>query len=181
MRRIAAILAASLVATVLVTSPEAGPRRTPNSSAGSYQPPPIEWSTCDGWLSTYDAQCGFVVVPLDYANPSGPTVRLGLSRVVHTVPDDQYQGIMLTNPGGPGGSGLVYSILGGAIPNGAGKYYDWIGFDPRGVGASVPSLSCDSSYFAAPRPDYLPVHPRPGEGLAGPVEGVRAGLCRGRR
>jgi pimeloyl-ACP methyl ester carboxylesterase len=43
------------------------------------------------------------------------------------------------------------------VPNGGGGYYDWIGFDPRGVGASQPSLSCDPEYFGFNRPAYIPV------------------------
>ncbi len=42
------------------------------------------------------------------------------------------------------------------MPNGAGGAYDWIGFDPRGVGSSIPALSCDGNYFKAPRPKYVP-------------------------
>jgi hypothetical protein len=41
------------------------------------------------------------------------------------------------------GSGLVYSVLGAFVPGDVGASYDWIGFDPRGVGSSVPALSCD--------------------------------------
>jgi pimeloyl-ACP methyl ester carboxylesterase len=74
---------------------------------------------------------------------------------------------MLVNPGG---SGLVYSILGQFVPNGAGNTYDWIGFDPRGVGASRPSLSCIPDYFGYNRPHYIPVTPGAGAGLAGPLE-----------
>src|SRR5439155_22851876 len=69
----------------------------------------------------------------------------------------QYQGIMLVNPGGPGGSGLVLSILGNFVPNHAGDYYDWIGFDPRGVGSSRPAISCMPDYFHGNRPYYVPV------------------------
>ena len=43
------------------------------------------------------------------------------------------------------------------MPNGGGDPYDWIGFDPRGVGSSEPSLSCDPDYFPFNRPDYVPV------------------------
>jgi pimeloyl-ACP methyl ester carboxylesterase len=63
---------------------------------------------------------------------------------------------MLVNPGGPGGSGLGLSILGQFVPNHAGDTYDWIGFDPRGVGSSKPSLSCLPHYFGYNRPYYVP-------------------------
>jgi pimeloyl-ACP methyl ester carboxylesterase len=63
---------------------------------------------------------------------------------------------MLVNPGGPGGSGLALSALGDYVPNRAGDGYDWIGFDPRGVGASRPALSCDSTYDGYNRPAYVP-------------------------
>jgi len=113
----------------------------------------ITWGTCDDeTLVEFGAECGFLSVPLDYSRPAGPKVKLALSRMRHTVPDDQYQGIMLANPGGPGASGLIFAILGLFVPNGVGEAYDWIGFDPRGVGASLPSLHCNPTYSAGPRP-----------------------------
>ena len=68
---------------------------------------------------------------------------------------------MLLNPGGPGGSGLTLSELGPIISQDfrrrdVGGAYDWIGFDPRGVGSSKPSLSCDPNYFHGDRPEYVP-------------------------
>src|SRR5690606_6062277 len=47
---------------------------------------------------------------------------------------------------------------GGAIPNGVGAKYDWYGFDPRGVGSSVPALRCDPDYpgMGYDRPNYVP-------------------------
>ena len=63
---------------------------------------------------------------------------------------------MLVNPGGPGGSGLGLATLGRYVPNDAGDAYAWIGFDPRGVGASRPSLSCIPNYFHGNRPPYVP-------------------------
>ena len=117
----------------------------------------ITWGTCsDETLAEFGAECGFLSVPRDYSRPTGPKVKLALSRVRHTVPDDQYQGIMLVNPGGPGASGLIFAILGAFVPNGVGEAYDWIGFDPRGVGASIPSLHCNPTYSAGPRPPYDP-------------------------
>ena len=51
------------------------------------------------------AECGFVTVPLDYAQPGGEKIQLAVSRVKHKVADAKAQGAMLVNPGGPGGSG----------------------------------------------------------------------------
>jgi hypothetical protein len=56
-----------------------------------------------------------------YARPSGTKIQLAVSLVRRSAPDAQYQGVMLVNPGGPGGSGLGLSILGQFVPNGVGK------------------------------------------------------------
>lgn len=120
----------------------------------------IAWGACDDPdLVDAGAQCGFLAVPLDYAHPRGAKIQLAVARVVHTAPDSRYQGVMLTNPGGPGGSGLGLAAMGPLVPNGAGDAYDWIGFDPRGVGSSVPAISCQPDYFGAPRPSYVPRTP----------------------
>jgi len=121
----------------------------------------IAWKPCTGTgtLKNNNADCATLAVPLDYHRPGGAKVNLALSRVKHTVTDDKYQGIMLVNPGGPGGSGLTLSVLGKYVPNGAGAAYDWIGFDPRGVGASTPTLSCIPDYSKGPRPEYIPTTP----------------------
>ncbi|MEV0704492.1 alpha/beta hydrolase [Saccharopolyspora sp. NPDC050389] len=125
-----------------------------------FEPAPVQWGQCeDANLQKAGAECGMVTVPMDYADPAGEQVSLAVSRIKHTVPDDQYQGVMLVNPGGPGGSGLNLSMLGAYVPKGAGAAYDWIGFDPRGVGSSKPSLSCDPNYFSYDRPHYVPTTP----------------------
>jgi pimeloyl-ACP methyl ester carboxylesterase len=117
----------------------------------------ITWGECTNpTLVRFEAECGMLSVPLDHSRPSGAKIQLAVSRVVHTSSEEDYQGIMLVNPGGPGGSGLIYSVLGAFVPGGAGSTYDWIGFDPRGVGDSVPALSCDPNYTAGPRPPYDP-------------------------
>ena len=123
--------------------------------------PPIAWGPCtETSLQAHNAECGFVTVPMDYAKPDGDTIELAVSRIKHTVADRDYQGVMLVNPGGPGGAGRALSVLGSLVPDSAGAAYDWIGFDPRGVGASKPSLSCDSTYTGYRRPAYVPTSPQ---------------------
>ena len=137
-------LAAAVVSTCVMVAGLAAPTAA-RVAAVPFTPPPIRWGTCaDPNLRQAGATCGDLVVPLDYAHPDGAKITLAVSRVLHTSPDAAYQGVMLANPGGPGGSGLILSVLGRFVPNDAGDTYDWIGFDPRGVGASRPSLSLRS-------------------------------------
>jgi pimeloyl-ACP methyl ester carboxylesterase len=102
-------------------------------------------------------QCASLRVPLDYSHPSGRKIALALSRIMPTAPPSQRQGVLLVNPGGPGGSGLNLAafVADGLNPQVASEY-EIIGFDPRGVGASVPALHCDPGFFHGVRPDYIP-------------------------
>ncbi|MGH3445476.1 MAG: alpha/beta hydrolase, partial [Nocardioidaceae bacterium] len=68
--------------------------------------------------------------------------------------------IALMNPGGPGASGLIMSLYGMFVPNNVGNQFDWIGWDPRGVGSSTPSLTCDRHVFKPDRPYYVPSNSR---------------------
>lgn len=120
----------------------------------------IKWGTCaDAGLKKAKAQCGYLSVPLDYSHPTKTKIKIAVSRIKHTVPAKKFQGVMLVNPGGPGGSGLTLSVLGQYVPKNAGKAYDWIGFDPRGVAASKPALACNAKYFGYKRPYYVPTRP----------------------
>ncbi len=166
MRRIPTVLAtAALVLAGAIATPAAAQADEPGPP--DFQPAPVAWAPCaEAPLAAAGAECGFVEVPLDYADPAGTKIKLAVSRVEHSVPDDQFQGVMLVNPGGPGGSGLGLSQLGSAVPGGAGDAYDWIGFDPRGVGSSEPALSCIPDYAGYNRPDYQPEGGQEAEWLA---------------
>ncbi|QIX27879.1 alpha/beta hydrolase [Nocardioides sp. JQ2195] len=131
------------------------PGKTVTSSG--YTPPAIDWGECDNArLRGIGAECGMLIVPLDYDQPDSTKIEIAVSRLLHT--DSDYKGMIAANPGGPGGSGLIYPLLAPAIPDGVGAKYDWYGFDPRGVGSSEPSLSCDPNYagMGYDRPDYVP-------------------------
>jgi pimeloyl-ACP methyl ester carboxylesterase len=155
---VAAVAAAGAVVAGLITVPLA---QAAPSDPSAYTPPPVSWGPCENpRLVQAGAQCGFVEVPLDYARPSGTKIQLAVSRVLHKTPDSEAQGPMLVNPGGPGGSGLIYAIFGEFVPDGGGDSYDWIGFDPRGVGSSRPALSCIPDYAGYNRPFYVPITQR---------------------
>ena len=158
---VSVMAAGSITGAVLVAAPSmAAGTSDAATTAGSAVAaadavPTYTWPACNPAKPT-GPLCGLISVPLDYSRPKGTKIQIAVSVVKHKVPDAQYQGIMLVNPGGPGGSGLGLSVLGQYVPNGAGDAYDWIGFDPRGVGSSIPSLNCIKDYSAGPRPEYIP-------------------------
>lgn len=137
---------------------------TVGASASPARPHPVaavgaklNWGSCqDPELSAFNAQCAMLSVPLNYSNPSGRHIKIAVSRILHTSSAADYQGAILVNPGGPGGSGLSLATLGQDVPHHVGDDYDWIGFDPRGVGSSRPAMHCVSNYFHTNRPDYRP-------------------------
>lgn len=91
-------------------------------------------------------RCGTVSVPLDYARPDGEHLDLAVSRVAATGPAGERQGALLYNPGGPGASGLYFPLFSSLKVTEYAKVaraYDFVGFDPRGVGRSAP-VSCEA-------------------------------------
>ena len=117
----------------------------------------LHWTSCGGSLP--GLECATLQVPVNYADPSGRKITLALSMAPATAPRSQQQGVLLVNPGGPGAPGrsLAGAVAAGLNPQVAAEY-DIVGFDPRGVGASVPALSCDPSFFSGDRADYIPAN-----------------------
>jgi pimeloyl-ACP methyl ester carboxylesterase len=117
----------------------------------------LTWKNC-GTTDYPTLQCASLKVPLDHAKPQGRQITLALSRVPHTA--KKYQGPLLVNPGGPGGSGLTLAgFVASSLPQAVAAQYDVIGFDPRGVGAGKPALDCEPGYFNPVRPDSVPSTP----------------------
>ncbi len=117
----------------------------------------LSWHACGGRLS--GMRCAGLQVPLNYADKGGRKLTIALSMVPATAPKSQQQGVLLVNPGGPGDSGrsLAGEVAAGLSPQVAADY-DIVGFDPRGVGASVPALSCEPGFYNRARPDYIPAN-----------------------
>ena len=103
----------------------------------------IGWSKCFGG----PFQCGTLQVPLDYAKPNGTTISLSVVRLPATDPAHRI-GSLFLNPGGPGGSGVDYTVFAGPdlyTPEVRARF-DLVGFDPRGIARST-ALRC----FGSPR------------------------------
>ena len=117
----------------------------------------LHWSACGGSLAP--AECSSLRVPLNYADPGGRKITLALSMIPATAPVAKQQGVLLVNPGGPGAPGrsLAAAVAAGLSPQVAATY-DIVGFDPRGVGGSVPALSCDPGFFNGVQPDDIPAN-----------------------
>ena len=130
------------------TAPAPGPGSGGPSSA-------LAWRACPQVAE--DLLCASLKVPLNYARPHGRQITLALSEVPASAPPGKRQGVLLVNPGGPGGTGrsLAAFVAQGLSPEVAAEY-NIIGFDTRGTGASVPALHCDPSFFARARPTYVP-------------------------
>ncbi|MET8142044.1 alpha/beta hydrolase [Sphaerisporangium sp. NPDC005288] len=132
----------------------ASPATAGTQQAPDHTTPAPQWAQCADLPE--GIECATVAVPLDYSRPWSRTVKIAVTRKKATD-TAHYQGAILFNPGGPGGSGRAYPVvmqtrLGAALA----AQYDLIGFDPRGVGASEPALSCDPHFFDPVRPDYIP-------------------------
>ena len=120
----------------------------------------LHWHSCSGVLGQQGVpDCTMLSVPVNYAQPGGRHISLALDMIPATAPKSKQQGIMLVNPGGPGADGLPLAaeVAQGISPAVAAEY-DIVGFDPRGVGSSVPALSCDPGYFSGVRPNYIPAN-----------------------
>lgn len=165
-QRIAALAAGAAVAVLVLSgcAPETGARDRGESAAQRQAFPAVyeqsvEWRECDSSLGYRDGveellteqgarvdgmRCALVDVPFDWNDPENPeTIRLSTVRVPAT--GDEPIGTLLSNPGGPGASGIDFA-LGMTIQESFAavqEHYDLLGFDPRGMGRSTP-LECES-------------------------------------
>ncbi|MFJ3582133.1 alpha/beta hydrolase [Streptomyces sp. NPDC090127] len=97
------------------------------------------------WTACGALRCARLTVPMDYDDPAdGRTFVLPVAKATTADPRRRI-GSLVFNPGGPGGSGIDHLEEGAADSFGAPvrEHFDIVSFDPRGVGASLPALTCD--------------------------------------
>lgn len=121
----------------------------------------IKWQDCPAdWALEKPIECGYVTVPVDYAKPNGRKIKIAVDRARSTGTAAERQGALVYNPGGPGGSGMRFPkriTTKSPLWTKTSKAYDFVGFDPRGVGHSAPISCIDPQEFAkAPKADPVP-------------------------
>jgi hypothetical protein len=81
---------------------------TPFAAPGGAQTAALQFGACapppDG-LPDAGQQCATLHLPLDYADPNGRKIEVAVSRV-RAANRASRRGVLLLNPGGPGGAGL---------------------------------------------------------------------------
>src|SRR5438309_1131764 len=110
----------------------------------------IEWTPCG------KVECGRLSVPLDFRRPNGRRITLALAR----LPAARKRiGVLFTNPGGPGGSGVEFlRSAADVFPEEIRASFDLVSWDPRGVGASAPVRCVDNldPFYAVDRDPQTP-------------------------
>lgn len=142
-----------ILCTFLLTSGCSSIKPVILDSLNQYNNQKLNWRDC---YESY--QCAKLSVPIDYQDLTIGAFSISLLR--HQALDESRRiGSLVVNPGGPGSSGVNYaynaeSIVSPQIL----ERFDLVGFDPRGVGESVP-IKCltdaetDESFAADAKPD----------------------------
>lgn len=137
---------------------DAGPNQINMSEVdtGSYallvDQPELVWTDC---VNHRALECASLLVPLDYSNPDGEAISIAMARK-QAVQATSSRTLIL-NPGGPGGVGIDWLdsfVRNGVISNSMKDVFNFVSFDPRGIGASNP-IVCDTadSFAQNPYPD----------------------------
>ncbi|MGH3770534.1 MAG: alpha/beta hydrolase [Pseudonocardiaceae bacterium] len=150
---LAAVASLALACTSAAgTTVRHGPVGPVPAGLGEFYGQHLSWGGCSSFAKTprdqkayadVGLQCAYLNVPLDYTNPNGRAIKVGLLRRPASDPARRV-GSLVINPGGPGGSGMstAASLADTIANNDVGRRFDLVGFDPRGVGASEPQVVC---------------------------------------
>jgi pimeloyl-ACP methyl ester carboxylesterase len=154
-RVMAGLAAAALVVPLAACTTEPPAPQASGGPAGleRFHQQTLRWTGCDDYTSTETEstimglvdglECARMTAPLDYDDPGGRTIQVAVAR--HAARGERI-GSLVTNPGGPGGSGVfgaATTVLGlTEAKSPLLDRFDLVGFDPRGVGATEPAVDC---------------------------------------
>jgi len=103
---------------------------------------PLAWQPCpSGVPAKLGFECTRLSRPLRNNQSDGPQIELAVYRLPASGSADQRLGSLFFNPGGPGQPGGTSANNAFLIPQELRKAFDFVTWDPRGLGASSPSLT----------------------------------------
>ena len=142
-RRIVGVVCTiALLAGVAGVVAPAAPAVAPNAAAFE---PTLSYYKCPPKSLPSGVQCAKLTVPLDWQNPTdGRTTTID----VRVMRSKEGKGGLTFNPGGPGGSGVEsFPAIYSRLPDDVVSKFDFVGWDPRGVGGSGPKLTGPAQPF----------------------------------
>jgi pimeloyl-ACP methyl ester carboxylesterase len=130
-----AVVAAGLTLTPVASAAQA---------AAAFEPK-LSYFKCPPKSLPAGVQCARLTVPLDWQNPNdGRTTTID----VRVMRSKEGKGGLTFNPGGPGGSGIeAFPAVYSALPDDVASTFDFVGWDPRGVGGSGPKITGPAQPF----------------------------------
>lgn len=140
-----------VVGVVCATALLAGVAGVVAPAAQAFEPK-LSYYKCPPKSLPAGVRCAKLTVPLDWQTPSdGRTTTID----VRVMRSKAGKGGLTFNPGGPGGSGIeafpgIYSLL----PDEVVSQFDFVGWDPRGVGGSGPKFT--GCQYGSSVPEYPP-------------------------
>ncbi|HYX93711.1 MAG TPA: alpha/beta hydrolase [Geodermatophilus sp.] len=161
-RRAAAV--STLTVLVLGTGTGVAAAESPAGEAPASPIAPLTWAGCGTTAEGTAAgvECATADLPMDYDEPEGARVQIAVARVPAADPANRI-GSLFFNFGGPGGPAVDYLQTSGAgLFAALNQRFDIVGFDPRGVGQSTPSIDCHvdqetQGIYSTPVPDPLDI------------------------
>ena len=124
------------------TDGEEGTETGTESGALLVDQPDVNWTACDNQPAL---ECTSLLVPLDYSNPTGESIRVAMAR--RLANETTGSRTLFMNPGGPGAGGidtLDLMLRFDPISDEMKNAFNFVSFDPRGTGASD-SVRCTTA------------------------------------